>query len=92
MLREKQEMGKSNPIALQNAIWWGNNFFGLRGRDEHNKLRWTDISLQEDVNGNRFLQFQERDTKTRKTPENTRPFDPTIYETPEDPERCPIMM
>ena len=50
-------MGKTTPESLQNAVWWRNNFFGLRGRDEHHKLRWGDITVETDVDGNRYLQF-----------------------------------
>ncbi|KAH3724512.1 hypothetical protein DPMN_050331 [Dreissena polymorpha] len=32
-------MGKHEPWALTRALWWRNNFFGFRGRDEHRKLR-----------------------------------------------------
>ena len=42
LLREKDVMGSDSPVSLQNAIWWRNNFFGLRGRDEHKKLKWGD--------------------------------------------------
>ena len=33
LLWEKGVMGSDSPVSLQNAIWWRNNFFGLRGRD-----------------------------------------------------------
>lgn len=42
VLWDKGIMGKTPPEALLRAIWWRNNIFGLRGRDEHHKLRWGD--------------------------------------------------
>jgi hypothetical protein len=71
---------------------WRNNFLGLRGRDEHHKLRWGDITLEKDVDGNGYLQLHERDTKTRKDPGDTRPFHPKIFEKPATPETCPVML
>ena len=76
----------------KDAIWWRSNFLGLRGRDEHHKLRWWDITLEKDVDGNGYLQFHERDTKTRKDPGDTRPFHPKIFETPATPYTCPVML
>ena len=92
VLWEKEVMDKSNPVCVQNVIWWRNNFLGLRGRDEHHKLRWGDITLEKDVDGNGYLQFHERDTKTRKDPGDTRPFHPKIFETPATPYTCPVML
>ena len=90
VLWENGIMGKATPTALINALWWRNNFFGLRGRDEHHKLRWGDVSIEEDIDGTRFLLYKERDTKTRKDPSETRAIQPRIYETPETPETCPV--
>jgi len=48
-------MGTHDPCALTRAVWWRNNFFGFRGRDEHRKLRWGDITIREEVDGTRYL-------------------------------------
>ena len=68
--------------------------FGLRGRDESRKMKWGDIKLLADENGDDYLQFKERDTKTR-TGENqngSRAFAPKIFPNKADPERCPMMV
>ncbi|KAJ8313612.1 hypothetical protein KUTeg_008173 [Tegillarca granosa] len=80
VLWQKGILWSSTPEALQNAIWWRNNFFGLRGRDEHHKLKWGDITIES----------EERDTKTRKDPGHDRPLDPKLYETPETPTKRPV--
>ncbi|XP_053403158.1 uncharacterized protein LOC128558273 [Mercenaria mercenaria] len=90
VLWERGIMGRSSPMALLRAIWWRNNFFGLRGRDEHNKLRWGDVTILEEVDGARYMQYEERDTKTRKNPGEDRPIKPRVYATPNKPETCPV--
>ena len=90
VLWDKGILGSDNPVSLQNTIWWRNNFFGLRGRDEHRQLCWGDIKLETDVQGNRFLVYQERETKTRKDYRHERDVVPKIYETKENPDTCPV--
>ncbi|KAJ8299311.1 hypothetical protein KUTeg_023371 [Tegillarca granosa] len=96
VLWQKGILGSSTPKALQNAIWWGNNFFGLRGRDEHHKLKWGDITIESEVTHggyeSYYIKFEERDTKTRKDPGHDRPFDPKLYETPETQSKCPVRL
>jgi len=52
-------MGSQNPWAITRALWWRNNFFGFRGRDEHRKLRWGDITICEEIDGTRYLDYNE---------------------------------
>ena len=65
LLWQQGIMGSSSPEALQRAIWWRNNFFGLRGRDEHHKLRWGDLAILEDVDGARYFNIQSRFTTVK---------------------------
>lgn len=83
-------MGKNNPESLLNALWWRNNFFGIRGVNEHRQMTWGDVSIETDVDGRRFIQYQERVTKTRKDPKQQRAISPRIFETPDTPETCPV--
>ena len=39
--------------------------FGLRGRHEHEQLRWGDVEIKKTSSGTRYLEFNERVTKTR---------------------------
>ena len=62
----KRQLGKHGPQAIINTMWLNNTIhFGLRGVDEHRKLMWGDIKLETDNEGGFFLEFNERDTKTR---------------------------
>ncbi|KAH3817633.1 hypothetical protein DPMN_119187 [Dreissena polymorpha] len=60
-------MGKHDPMALTRALWWRNNFFGFRGRDEHRKLRWGDITICEEVDGSRYSQPTSLEYPGKKT-------------------------
>jgi hypothetical protein len=63
---------------------------GFRGSDEHRQLQWGDLKLKNDMNGQEYLQWNERRTKTRTgQPANIRQFQPKIYEA-ENKEKCPI--
>ena len=39
--------------------------FGLRGCKEHRDMSWGDVKLKKTVDGEEFLEFNERQTKTR---------------------------
>ena len=39
--------------------------FGLRGRKEHRDMWWGDVKLKETADGKEYLEFNERQTKTR---------------------------
>ena len=39
--------------------------FGGRGVSEHNNLRWGDIKLKDSSDGTEYLEYNERQTKTR---------------------------
>ena len=39
--------------------------FGLRGCDEHRRIKLRDVQLLTDANGAEYLEYSERQTKTR---------------------------
>ncbi len=77
--------------VLQNTIFFLiAKLLGFRGADEHRQLAWGDLQLKVDMDGNEYLQWNERKTKTRNgQPANIRPYQPKIY-CSENKERCPI--
>ena len=49
---EAGEFGDSNPVAIQRTVWWFLSLqFGFRARDESHKLRWGDVQLQQQNDG-----------------------------------------
>ena len=91
-LFEAGEFGDSNPVALQRTVWWFLSLhFGFRARDESRKLRWGDVQLQQQNDGQEVLVWlAERGTKTRHGQErgHQRAFQPKIYAT--NTARCPV--
>ncbi|XP_015773759.1 PREDICTED: zinc finger MYM-type protein 2-like [Acropora digitifera] len=82
ILYDKQLLGISNAEALLNTMWFMNTKqFGLRGCDEHRRMKWGGIQLLRDVNGAEYLEFLERQTKTRTgaEPRNVRAVKPKAY-------------
>jgi hypothetical protein len=52
--------------ALLNKMWLQNTMmFGIKGGTENQKLKWSDIALNTDENGQEYLEYAERETKTR---------------------------
>ena len=91
-LFEAGEFGDSNPVALQRTVWWFLSLhFSFRARDESLKLRWGDVQLQQQYDGQEVLVWLvERGTKTRHGQErgHRRAFQPKIYAT--NTARCPV--
>ena len=62
---------------------WLNNLihFGLRGCKEQEELRWGDVILKSDSDDNEYLEYFERQTKTRAggDPRNQRAIKPRMY-------------
>ena len=82
ILYDKQLLGISNAEALLNTMWFMNTkHFGLRGCDEHRVMKWGDVQLLTDVNGAEYLEYSERQTKTRTgaEPRNVRAVKPKAY-------------
>ena len=55
--------------------------FGLRECKQQKELRWEDIVLKTDCDGKKYLEYFERQTKTRtrEDPRNQQPIKPRIY-------------
>ncbi|CAC5385135.1 unnamed protein product [Mytilus coruscus] len=73
----------SSPEAIINTLWLNNSVhFGLRGVTEHYKLRWGDITLNTASDGTRYLELNERQTKSRpgENVNDIREVSPKIYE------------
>ena len=65
----------------------------MRGGKEHRDLCWGDVQLTEDENGCQYLDYTERQTKTRtgENPRDVRPIKPGMYENP-NKDRCPVQL
>ena len=92
-LWQSSEMGTNTPESLLNALWWTNAVnFGLRSVTPHRNMRWGDVTIKVDSNGQQYLEYNERQTKTR-TGENTRNvrlLPPKAWAT--NDERCPVKL
>ena len=67
-------LGCFSSEALINNIWLNNTqFFGLSGCQENRDIRWGDVERKETADGTAFLEFNERQTKTRFTLEEIFP-------------------
>ena len=56
-----------NPEALINAVWLNLCIdFGMRGRQEHTDMLFGDVTMKATSNGKQYLEYYERETKTRK--------------------------
>ena len=94
-LWENGDFGVHNPLALTRTMWWYSSMlFGLRGRDESRKMKWGDVKIITDENGEDYLQFEERDTKTRTGAQQSgsRAFAPKMFSNKTQPDRCPVMV
>ena len=91
VLYEKNLLGLSSGEALLNTLWLNNTIhFGLRSCQEHRDLCWGDVKLCEDAKGNEYLEYTERQTKTRSGVEtsNVRKVLPKMFLT--GSERDPV--
>lgn len=88
-LWENGGFGDSNPEELTAAVWFVLSLhFGFRGSHESRQLKVGDIIEREDSKGDRYLEVNERLTKTRVGCGNTRSFNPKAWET--GGRRCPV--
>lgn len=64
----------------------------MRGVTEHRDMKWGDVKLCRDSDGNEFIEFNERQTKTRpgSNPKNVRAVPPRAWANPDNPTRCPV--
>ena len=92
LLYDRQLLGKSTPDSLLNTIWFNNTVhFGLRGCKEHRDMCWGDVQLRQSPNGTEYLEYTERQTKTRsgENPRDIRQIKPKMFSVPES-ERDPV--
>ena len=92
----KNLLGIRTAEALLNTLWFMNSIhFGLRGCDEHRKMTWGDIQLIRDVERTEYLEYSERQIKTRTGAEtrNIRSVKPQAFVTQQGPdERNPVFV
>lgn len=82
--------GCETALALTRTVWYlFTLLFGLRGRHEARQMTWGDIKLQTDSNGEEYLEFNERLSKTRKGSGDARTFAPKAFKNART-DRCPI--
>ena len=88
VLYESNILGISSAEALINTVWLMNSIhFGLRGCDEHRQMCWSDVKLLRDADGTEYLEYCERQNKTRsgEEPRNIRPVKPKAFARPDGP-------
>ena len=92
----KKVLGPETPASLIYTLWMICTLhFGMRPGKETHDLRWGDIKLRYDVDGNEYIIYtQERQTKTRtgSNPRDVRKTKPRAYAIPERPERDPVAL
>ena len=92
ILYEKGLLVLCSPEALSNTLWLNNTLhFGLCGCKEHRDMCWRDVKLHKTENGVEYLEFNERQTKTRTGSDysNVRAVPPKMFATDET-ERDPV--
>ena len=92
VLYEKDLWGSSTTEALLNTVWFNNTIhFGLRGCKEHTEICWGDVKLSQTSTGQEYLEFKERETKTRSgnDPRNVRAIASKMFAVPNN-EKCPV--
>ena len=93
VLYEKKLLGTERPEALLNTLWLNNTTqFGLRGCKEHRDMCWVDVKLKKTSTGVEFLEYGERQTKTRLGDDtnDVRPIAPKMFSLPNS-DRCPVL-
>ena len=86
-------LGCSSPDALINTLWLNNTqFFGLQGCQAHRVMKWGDVQHKTASDGSEYLEYNERQTKTRTGAEakNTRQVKPKMFSVPGS-DRDPVM-
>jgi len=73
-----------NPESLVNTVWLNNSLhFGMRGRQEHSDMMWGDVELNATSTGEQYIEFNERETKTRKEQTgSSRAYAPKMFARP----------
>lgn len=92
-LWESKQFGLSTPDSIINTLWFYSTVhFGLRGSNEHRDMCWGDITLGTDIQGQEYLEFSERQTKTRtgENPRDVRKVKPKMWSNNENIYKCPV--
>ena len=92
ILYKKGLLGASSPEAFLNTHWLINSLhFGLRGTKERHHMRWGDVKLCKTDHADEYLEFNERETKTRTGADlrDVRAFAPNIFSASEG-EKDPV--
>ena len=82
LLWERKQLGITLPTALQFTVFYAlTKGMGFRGREQHHKLRFSDIQLGNNSDGLRYIEYHERDSKTMDGTGKAdwRPTVPRIY-------------
>ncbi|KAG1648987.1 Zinc finger MYM-type protein 4 [Nymphon striatum] len=95
ILWELGQLGNHTPDSVINTLWFNNSIhFGLKGSHVHRDLRWGNIRLCTDSTNQEYLEYQERQPKTRR---GTNLRDECIvkrrvWPTPDVPGRDPVAL
>ena len=87
------QLGPNNPESILNTLWWNNTiYFGIRSIKPLVDMKWGDITVHTDSEGREYLQFQERQSKTRQgdNPVSVRDVLPKAWAT--NDARCPVAL
>lgn len=89
-------LGDSDPATLVNTmVYVFGLHFALRGRDEHRRLRRSQLTVRVAADGRRYIEYHEDVSKSRSGGLKTfnRPVKVTqAYELTECPQRCPVRL
>ena len=93
-LFECGQLGNENAYQITNLLHISFSLFmGMRGGREQHTLKWGDIIMKTDEDGDEYLEHvKERQTKTRTGTDtsNTRKFKPKAWNDKQNPQRCPV--
>ena len=92
-LWECDQLGATTPESIINTLWFFTTVhFGMRSAEEHRNICWGDIKLDKDSQGQEFLEFVERQTKTRtgENPRDVKKVKPKMWANSGNVDRCPI--
>lgn len=90
-LWQANQLGTIDPEVILNTLWWQNTVhFGIRSVKPHRDMKWGDVTLRHDANGEEFLELNERQSKTNQgeNPNSVREVTPKAWATHDD--RCPV--
>ena len=87
------QLGAANPESIINTLWFFSTIhFGTRTAEEHRNMCWGDLQLKVDGDGDEYLKFIERQTKTRtgENPKDVRNVKPKMWSNTDNLSRCPL--